>query len=78
MKIRKDLVAEDLAVSIQFIDDKVDYQLDHSATLEIEEKFTSSSKLNDEGMNMIITINDPCRWWLVNREAFSYSIDFQS
>ena len=30
----------------------------------------------DDGMNMIITINDPDRWWLANREAFAYSIDF--
>lgn len=33
-------------------------------------------ELNDDGMNMIITINDPDRWWLANREAFAYSIDF--
>ena len=75
MIIREDLVAEDLAVPIQFLDDKAHYYLDHSHTLKIEEGFTSSNELNDDGMNMIITINDPDRNWK-NREAFAYSIDF--
>ena len=41
MIIREDLVAQDLAVPIQFLDDKAPYYLDHSATLKIEEGFTS-------------------------------------
>ena len=76
MIIREDLVAQGLSVPIRFLDDKAHYQLDHSHTLKIEEEFTSSNELNDDGMNMIITINDPDRWWLANREAFAYSIDF--
>ena len=75
MIIREDLVAQGLSVPIQFLDNKALYQLDHSHTLKIEEEFTSSNELNDDGMNMIITINDPDRNWK-NREAFAYSIDF--
>ena len=75
MIIREDLVAQDLAVPIQFLDDKAHYYLDHSHTLKIEEGFTSSNELNEDGMNMIIIINDPDRSW-ENREAFAYSIDF--
>ena len=75
MIIREDLVAQGLSAPIQFLDDKAHYQLDHSHTLKIEEEFTSSNELNEDGMNMIITINDPDRSW-ENREAFAYSIDF--
>ena len=76
LTIREDLVSDELAVPVHFLDRKVDEHIEDSDTLDIDCLFsTDGEELNNYGMGIIISVTEPKFGWK-ERMAFAYSIDF--
>ena len=76
LTIREDLVADDLAVPVHFLDIKVNEWLEDSDTLDIECLFgTNGEELNSDGYNTIVEVTEPKLGWN-KRLGYVHSIDF--
>tara|TARA_R100001163_G_C4865499_1_gene69759 strand:- start:120 stop:380 length:261 start_codon:yes stop_codon:yes gene_type:complete len=76
LTIRDDLVADDLAVPVHFLDIKVNEWLEDSDTLDIECLFgTNGEELNSDGYNTIVEVTEPKLGWN-KRLGYVHSIDF--
>ena len=76
LTIREDLVADDLAVPVHFLDIKVNEWLEDSDTLDIECLFgTNGEELHSDGYNTIVEVTEPRLGWN-KRLGYDHSIDF--
>tara|TARA_Y100000361_G_scaffold11322_1_gene9055 strand:+ start:365 stop:625 length:261 start_codon:yes stop_codon:yes gene_type:complete len=76
LTIRGDLVGDELAVPVHFLDIKVDEWLEDSDTLDIECLFaTNGEELNSDGYNTIVEVTEPKFGWN-KRLGYVHSIDF--
>ena len=76
LTIREDLVSDELAVPVHFLDIKVEEWLKDSDTLEVECLFaTNGEELNSDGYNTIVEVTEPRLGWK-KRLGYVHSIDF--
>ena len=76
LTIREDLVSDNLAVPVHFLDIKVEEWLEDSDTLDVECLFaTDGEELNSDGYNTIVEVTEPRLGWK-KRVGYVHSIDF--
>lgn len=76
LTIREDLVSDNLAVPVHFLDIKVNEWLEDSDTLDVECLFaTNGEELNSDGYNTIVEVTEPRLGWK-KRVGYVHSIDF--
>ena len=76
LTIREDLVSDELAVPVHYLDIKVNEWLEDSDTLDIECLFgTNGEELNSDGYNTIVEVTEPKLGWN-KRLGYFHSIDF--